>query len=93
MYCKSCRSTPQDCDQSMTACIYCDEDLSGEKDGTNICKSCANIRQFCQGCGQPLRLGDFTGVFVKTGGGKVNRTDEKKIIAVILKSQTLSSDQ
>lgn len=88
MFCRKCNIQPPDDDQSLASCVYCDEDLSKQKQGTNLCKACADSRQLCQGCGQSLRLGDFKGVFVDAYG-KLGRGDERKVIALILKSRTL----
>lgn len=85
--CQKCLSSEvsEDMEQSSVSCKYCGKDLSEAPNGTAICKSCADTRQLCQRCGQPLRLSDFHGIFVGTGGSKLHRSDEKQIIALLLK--------
>jgi len=90
MLCRQCSSTEMmdDVEQSEVSCKYCGKDLSEAPDGTSICKRCADTRQLCQRCGQPLRLADFQGIFVGTHGARLHRSDEKQIIALLLKRKT-----
>lgn len=89
IFCQKCLSTElvDPVDQSAVSCEYCGKDLSEAPEGTIICKGCADLRQLCQRCGQPLRLADFKGIFVGTGGARLHRGDEKQIIALLLKHQ------
>lgn len=88
MICNNCANTElsEEMEQSTVSCKYCGKDLSEARSGTSICKSCADTRQLCQQCGQPLRLADFTGIFVcGSGTSRLHRSDEKQIIALLLK--------
>lgn len=89
IFCQKCLSTEltEPVDQSSVSCEYCGKDLSEAPDGAVICKSCADLRQLCQRCRQPLRLADFRGIFVGTGGARLHRGAEKQIIAVLLDRQ------
>lgn len=85
MFCQKCRASGSDVDQSMVSCNFCERDLSGEATGTSICEDCADSRLLCQGCGAELRLGDFSGVFVCGMNTRLGRTDERKIVALLIK--------
>ena len=89
IFCQKCLSTEliDPVDQSAVSCEYCGKDLSEALEGTIICKGCADLRQLCQRCGRPLRLADFKGIFVGTGGARLHRWAEKQIIALLLGRQ------
>lgn len=89
IFCQKCLSAElaEPVDQSAASCEYCGKDLSEAPEGTVLCKSCADLRQLCQRCRQPLRLADFRGIFVGTGGAKLHRAAEKQIIALLLGRQ------
>ncbi|MCI8649613.1 MAG: hypothetical protein HFG20_05805 [Anaerotruncus sp.] len=89
IFCQKCLSTElsDPVDQSAVSCEYCGKDLSEAPEGTIICKGCADLWQLCQRCGRPLRLADFKGIFVDTGGARLHRGAEKQIIALLLGRQ------
>lgn len=82
MLCRLCEKTPSP--SSEEGCRFCDADLTGEPEGSAICFKCANRRQICQRCGRPLRLSDFDGIYISGTAGKLSRSDEQKIISVLL---------
>lgn len=86
MFCQKCLEKDSDVDQSMLSCRYCGRDLSEAENGTTLCESCADTRQRCQGCDQELRLGDFKGIFVCGTANHMARSDERKIIAFLLRA-------
>ena len=87
MFCQKCRASMPVVDQSMVSCSFCERDLSGEATGTAICEECADSRLLCQGCGAELRLGDFSGVFVCGANARLGRSDERKIVALLIKHE------
>lgn len=82
MLCKLCQNIPVPCSEEECRC--CSADLSGEPEGSTICAKCADRRQLCQRCGQPLRLSDFEGLFISGTAGRLSHGDEQKIISVLL---------